>query len=70
LLVLVTSCPRAPVGGFGAISLSIYRDEVPSHITKSHTCSAVLMLPDDPDEERLYRKLTIALENAEGFGFK
>ena len=70
LLVFVTSCPRAPINGLGGVPFVITRDPDPRHLPTSHTCFTTLVLPDDPDEESLYRKIMIAVENSEGFGFK
>jgi len=70
LLYFVTACPRAPINGLGAIPFVIGRDGNPAHVPTSHTCFFMLVLPDDPDEERLYKKLKIAIENAERFAFK
>jgi len=70
LLYFVTASPRAPIGGLGTLPFVIARDGEPSHIPSSHTCFFMLVLPDDPNEETLYKKLLIALDNAEGFAFK
>lgn len=70
LLYFVTSTPRAPINGLGSIPFVIARDGEASHIPTSHTCFFMLVLPDDPDEERMYKKLQIAISNAEGFAFK
>lgn len=70
LLVFVTSSPRAPINGLGAVPFVIAKDGNPEHIPTSHTCFFMLVLPDDPNEDSLYRKLIIAIENSEGFAFK
>ena len=70
LLIFVTSSPRAPINGLGAIPFVIAKDGNPDHIPTSHTCFFMLVLPDDPNEESLYRKLIIAIEHSEGFAFK
>jgi hypothetical protein len=70
LLYFCTACPRAPIGGLGTLPFVIGRDGDPMHIPTSHTCFFMLVLPDDPDEERMYLKLKIAIDNAEGFAFK
>ncbi len=36
----------------------------------SHTCFNQLVLPNYKSKEILFNKLKIAIENAEGFGFK
>jgi hypothetical protein len=70
LLYFTTACPRAPINGLGSVPFVIGRDGDPNHVPSSHTCFFMLVLPDDPDEDRLYHKLKIAIENAEGFAFK
>jgi hypothetical protein len=70
LLYFVTSSPRAPIRGLGAVPLLIARDGEASHLPTAHTCAAMLVLPDDPNEERLYQKLLVAIAYREGFGFK
>ena len=70
LLYFVTSSPRAPINGLGSIPFVIARDGNPEHIPTSHTCFFMLVLPDDPNEERMYHKIKIAIDNSEGFAFK
>ena len=70
LLYFVTSSPRAPINGLGSIPFVIAKDGNPEHIPTSHTCFFMLVLPDDPNEDRLYHKLKIAIDNSEGFAFK
>jgi hypothetical protein len=70
LLYFTTSCPRAPINGLKAIPFRIGKDGEPSHLPTAHTCNFMLVLPDDPDEERMFRKLLIAIEHSEGFAFK
>ena len=70
LLYFVTASPRAPIGGLGSVPFIISRDGDSNHIPTSHTCFFMLVLPDEPDEEKLYQKLKIAIENSEGFAFK
>ena len=70
LLYFVTSSPRAPIGGLGKVPFVIAKDGTKNHIPTSHTCFYMLVLPDDPDEESLLKKLRIAIENSQGFQFK
>lgn len=70
LLYFVTSSPRAPIGGLGKVNFVIARDGEKDHIPTSHTCFFMLVLPDEQDEEKLYQKIKIAIENSEGFAFK
>ena len=41
-----------------------------NNLPEAHTCFNQLVLPDYKDKERLKRKLTIAISNAEGFGLE
>ena len=70
LLYFVTASPRAPIGGLGEVPFVIARDGDRCHIPTSHTCAFMLVLPDEPDEDKLYQKLLIAIDNSEGFAFK
>lgn len=70
LLFFVTASPRAPIGGLGAVPFVISRDGDKNHLPTSHTCFFMLVLPDEPDEEKLYQKILIAIQNSEGFAFK
>lgn len=67
-LRFVTGSDRVPVGGMAEMSFKITRiRDRPDNLPEAHTCFNQLVLPDYPDKERLYQKLTIALSNAEGF---
>ncbi|OHS95852.1 hypothetical protein TRFO_10251 [Tritrichomonas foetus] len=70
LLYFVTASPRAPIGGLGKVPFVIAKDGNRDHIPTSHTCYFMLVLPDEPDEDEMYKKLKIAIENSEGFAFK
>ena len=70
LLYFVTASPRAPINGLGSVPFVIAKDGDPKRIPTSHTCFFMLVLPDDPDEEHLYNKLKLAIDNSEGFAFK
>ena len=70
LLYFITSSPRAPINGLGAVPFVIARDADPAHIPTSHTCFSMLVLPDNPSEESMYQKLKVAIDNSEGFAFK
>ena len=66
-LRFVTGSDRVPVGGMAEMSFKITRiRDRPDNLPEAHTCFNQLVLPDYPDKERLYQKLTIALSNAEG----
>lgn len=70
LIFFVTASPRAPIGGLGAVPFVIAKDSDKNHVPQSHTCFCMLVLPDEPDDDKLYKKLMIAIENSEGFQFK
>ena len=70
LLYFVTASPRAPINGLGSVPFVIAKDGDPHRLPTSHTCFFMLVLPDDPDEESLYNKIKLAIDNCEGFGFK
>ena len=66
-LRFVTGSDRVPVGGMAEMSFKITRiRDRPDNLPEAHTCFNQLVLPDYPDKDRLYQKLTIALSNAEG----
>ena len=71
LLRFITGCDRAPVGGLGEVPLVVQRagpdtDRLPT----ASTCFATLLLPEYGSSEKLARLLTLAVENAEGFGLQ
>lgn len=70
-LLFTTGSDRVPVGGTGDMTIKITRlkDKL-HHLPIAHTCFNQIGLPDYKDKERLARKLTIAISNAEGFGLE
>lgn len=69
LLEFVTACDRVPVNGIEDVAFCIVRNGVDDdRIPQSMTCYGKLLLPDYSTQEKLKRKLTVALENSLGFG--
>ena len=67
-LKFLTGSDRAPLRGLGDIRMKISRHGEDSHLPSAHTCFNHLLLPDYKDFENLKKKLTLSLENCEGFG--
>jgi hypothetical protein len=68
MLHFMTGSSRAPIGGLRAMSFTIERGADPGRLPTAHTCRNILVLPDNPDEDRLRSALAICLANHEGFG--
>eukprot|EP00095_Tigriopus_kingsejongensis_P012673 maker-scaffold22_size673200-snap-gene-2.20 protein:Tk12673 transcript:maker-scaffold22_size673200-snap-gene-2.20-mRNA-1 annotation:"e3 ubiquitin-protein ligase hectd2" len=70
-LRFTTGSDRVPVGGTGDMTIKITRmKDRNHHLPIAHTCFNQIGLPDYKDKDRLKRKLTIAISNAEGFGLE
>ena len=70
-LLFTTGSDRVPVGGTGDMTIKITRlRDKNHHLPIAHTCFNQIGLPDYKDKERLKRKLTIAISNAQGFGLE
>ncbi|KAI0199863.1 hypothetical protein F4808DRAFT_202498 [Astrocystis sublimbata] len=73
LLEFVTSSDRLPVGGAGNIQFVIQKngeeDGESARLPTAYTCYGHLLLPEYRDKEVLRERLSMAVENAEGFGF-
>ncbi|KAJ2975631.1 hypothetical protein NUW58_g8301 [Xylaria curta] len=73
LLEFVTSSDRLPVGGAGSIQFVIQKngeeDGEAARLPTAYTCYGHLLLPEYRDREVLRERLSMAVENAEGFGF-
>lgn len=71
-LLFTTGSDRVPVGGTGDMTMKISRlkDKNSHHLPIAHTCFNQLALPDYKDKDKLKRKITIAISNAEGFGIE
>ncbi|KAI0408387.1 hypothetical protein F4802DRAFT_549601 [Xylaria palmicola] len=73
LLEFVTSSDRLPVGGAGSIQFVIQKngkeEGESARLPTAYTCYGHLLLPEYRDREVLRERLSMAVENAEGFGF-
>ncbi|KAI0434221.1 hypothetical protein F5Y09DRAFT_296922 [Xylaria sp. FL1042] len=73
LLEFVTSSDRLPVGGAANIQFVIQKngeeDGDAARLPTAYTCYGHLLLPEYRDKEVLRERLSMAVENAEGFGF-
>ena len=71
LLDFATGSDRAPVGGLGALALTLQRAGPDSErLPTSHTCFNTLLLPDYGSREKLRERLLTAIDNARGFGLR
>jgi ubiquitin-protein ligase E3 C len=70
LLKFITSCPRPPLSGFGALQpkVTIYKvkDDV-DRLPSASTCVNLFKLPQYSSREVLYEKLVLAIESGTGF---
>ncbi|KAI0026094.1 hypothetical protein F4780DRAFT_7064 [Xylariomycetidae sp. FL0641] len=73
LLEFVTASDRVPVGGVQNIQFVVQRngqEEGPNgHLPTAYTCYGTLLLPEYPNKKVMHERLSMALENAQGFGF-
>ncbi|KAH0489620.1 hypothetical protein TgHK011_010040 [Trichoderma gracile] len=73
LLEFVTASDRVPVGGMRNLQFVVQRngdgEDGGNRLPTAYTCYGTLLLPDYRDKEMLRQRLTMALENASGFGF-
>ncbi|KAI3329959.1 hypothetical protein F4824DRAFT_353567 [Ustulina deusta] len=73
LLEFVTSSDRLPVGGAANIQFVIQKNGEEegdaARLPTAYTCYGHLLLPEYRDKEVLRERLSMAVENAEGFGF-
>lgn len=57
--------------GLGKLRMLIQRSGRDSDsLPTAHTCFNVLLLPEYTSEDKLRRKLLLAIDNAEGFGLQ
>ncbi|RDA93765.1 hypothetical protein CP533_0276 [Ophiocordyceps camponoti-saundersi (nom. inval.)] len=71
LLKFVTASERVPVGGMRNLNFVVQRNgeqDPRGHLPSAYTCYGILLLPEYKDKEVLRDRLTMALENAQGFG--
>lgn len=73
LLEFVTASDRVPVGGMKNLQFVVQRNGEEEgeggHLPTAYTCYGTLLLPEYKDKEVLKERLSMALENAQGFGF-
>lgn len=73
LLEFVTASDRVPVGGLRNLQFVVQKngeeETASGHLPTAYTCYGTLLLPEYPDKEVLRERLSMALENAQGFGF-
>lgn len=73
LLEFVTASDRLPVGGVSNLQFVVQKngeeDGDNGHLPTAYTCYGTLLLPEYRDKEVLRERLSMALENAQGFGF-
>ncbi|KAK2771475.1 hect domain protein [Colletotrichum kahawae] len=73
LLEFVTASDRVPVGGMKNLQFVVQRNGEEEgeggHLPTAYTCYGTLLLPEYKDKEVLRERLSMALENAQGFGF-
>ncbi|KAI0395236.1 hypothetical protein F5Y17DRAFT_208006 [Xylariaceae sp. FL0594] len=73
LLEFVTASDRVPVGGVANIQFVIQKNGEEEgeggHLPTAYTCYGTLLLPEYRDKKVLQERLSMALQNAQGFGF-
>ena len=73
LLEFVTASDRMPVGGAKTMQFVLQRNgeegAVGGHLPTAYTCYGIMLLPEYPSRQVLKERLSMALENAKGFGF-
>ncbi|CAF1329352.1 unnamed protein product [Rotaria sordida] len=70
-LRFTTGSDRAPIGGLARLKLIISRNGPDAdRLPTAHTCFNALLLPDYSSIEKLQEKLSIAIDNAAGFGLR
>ncbi|OLN85336.1 Ubiquitin-protein ligase E3A [Colletotrichum chlorophyti] len=73
LLEFVTASDRVPVGGMKNLQFVVQRngeeEGEDGHLPTAYTCYGTLLLPEYKDKDVLRERLSMALENAQGFGF-
>ncbi|TDZ58427.1 Ubiquitin-protein ligase E3A [Colletotrichum trifolii] len=73
LLEFVTASDRVPVGGMKNLHFVVQRNGEEEgeggHLPTAYTCYGTLLLPEYKDRDTLRERLSMALQNAQGFGF-
>ncbi|KAF3006511.1 hypothetical protein E8E13_005009 [Curvularia kusanoi] len=69
LLEFVTASDRVPITGYKSLTFNVVRMGSDSEqLPTSSTCFGKLYLPEYNDEDKMRRKLELAIQNAKGFG--
>jgi hypothetical protein len=72
-LQFVTGCERVPVGGLARLSppfVIMKNGGQSDRLPTSHTCFHALLLPEYTSKEHLADRMSLALDNAHGFGLR
>ncbi|KAL4231209.1 putative E3 ubiquitin-protein ligase HTD2 [Mactra antiquata] len=69
-LLFTTGSDRIPIGGMAEMTFKISRTEDTRLLPMAHTCFNQLVLPAYKTKKQLRSKLTLAIQNAEGFGLE
>ena len=69
-LIFVTECDKAPIDGLAMLPFVIGRNANVNDLPTSHTCFNNLILPDYQNKELMEKKIRIAINYSEGFGFQ
>jgi hypothetical protein len=67
-LIFATGTDKVPGGRLAKLKLTIVFEGNVNILPTSHTCAAILCLPDYRNMEKMRKSLLICLDNAEGFG--
>jgi len=70
LLFFITGSDRIPFKGVGELKLKFTRLNQSQRLPVSHTCFNQILLPDYQNKLFLEDRLSVAIENAEGFGLR
>ena len=68
LLLFTTGSAKSPIGGLGNLVFRVQRNGDASSLPGASTCFNLLLLPPYPTDESMREKLTLAIEECEGFG--
>ena len=71
MLFFATGCDRAPVGGLGKLKFVLQRAGDDSMaLPTAHTCFNLLSMPEYTSRAKLRDRLSVAINNAQGFGLQ
>eukprot|EP00357_Protocruzia_adherens_P017248 CAMPEP_0115007470 /NCGR_PEP_ID=MMETSP0216-20121206/21207_1 /TAXON_ID=223996 /ORGANISM="Protocruzia adherens, Strain Boccale" /LENGTH=744 /DNA_ID=CAMNT_0002374435 /DNA_START=239 /DNA_END=2473 /DNA_ORIENTATION=- len=69
LLAFATGSDRSPIGGLRNLEFFILRHgEDSDRLPTAHTCFNYLLIPEYSSKEKLKERLTLAINNSQGFG--